>query len=92
MMLLWYGSHWSIWQALLVWVGMVVVSPLIFIGVFLLIAEVIRKPENAHPNVEAHRILDQRLARGEIGVEEYHRLVNLIDGGDPAEANEKIAA
>jgi putative membrane protein len=65
------------------WIGMIVFWGLLIWGAYALITNLTRKPpETGHGNEDAVRILDQRLARGEIGADEYQRLRDLITTGD----------
>jgi len=80
-MMSWYGSGWAWWQAGLMWAGMLVFWGLLIWAVYALVTNLTRKPGPEHRGDDARRILDGRLARGEIDVEEYHRLRDLIDTG-----------
>jgi putative membrane protein len=77
-MMFWSGSHWVFWQVALMWVGMIAFWVLIIWAVFALIANTTQKPEQGHRGDDARRILDQRLAKGEIDAEKYGRLRELI--------------
>jgi putative membrane protein len=86
-MMFWYGGHWLFWQASLMWVGMIVFWGLLIWGIYALIKTANRKPgddERRPPADErgggARRILDERLARGEINPEEYRHLVDVLNG------------
>ena len=53
------------------------------LGAYALITNITRKPLDTRPGTdEPVRILDQRLARGEIDAEEYQRLRDLITTGE----------
>ena len=80
-MMFWYGSGWAWWQGALMWVGMIVFWGLLIWGGYALIANLTRKPGPADGSGDAQRILDERLARGEISPEEYQRLRDLIGPG-----------
>lgn len=82
MMMFWYGGHWAWWQGGLMWVGMIVFWGLLIWGAYALITNLTRKPGTRDAGDDAVRILDQRLARGEIDTDEYHRLHDLITTGD----------
>ncbi len=82
MMMFWYGGHWVFWQVALMWVGMIAFWGLIVWAVFALITSATRRPGVDGRGEEARHILDQRLARGEIDVEEYRRLLDVINDGD----------
>ena len=82
-MMFWYGGHWAFWQAGLMWVGMIAFWGLLIWGGYALITNLTRKPPDAgHGNDDAVRILDRRLASGEIDADEYRRLRELITAGD----------
>jgi len=81
-MMFWYGAHWMWWQASLMWVGMIAFWGLLIWGIYALISTAMRRPGD-QPGGQQHggdarRILDQRLARGEIDAEEYRHLRDLI--------------
>ena len=80
-MMFWYGGGWAWWQAGLMWAGMIVFWGLLIWAVYALITNLTRRPGPEQRGDDARAILDQRLARGEIGAEEYHRLRDLIDTG-----------
>ena len=82
-MMFWYGEHWAWWQGGLMWAGMIVFWGLLIWGAYALITNLTRKPpDTGHSNGDAVRILDLRLARGEIDADEYQRLRELITTGD----------
>ncbi len=79
-MMFWYGGGWAWWQAGLMWVVMIAFWVLLVWAIYALVAGVIRRggePEDG----DARRILDERLARGEIDAEQYQRLREVLDGG-----------
>jgi putative membrane protein len=81
--MMWYwgnGVHW--WGWLLGAIGMVAFWGLIVWGIWFFVASVTRRPDHDHASGGARRILDERLARGEIDAEEYRRLRDLITDGD----------
>ena len=73
----WYGSHWVFWQAAVMWLGMVAFWGLVIWAVYALITSA-RGPAAPRSN-DALRILDERLARGEIDPDEYRRLRELLE-------------
>jgi putative membrane protein len=74
-MMFWYGSHVVFWQAGLMWLGMIAFWALLFWGVFAVVNESTRRTSERPPAArDAQQILDERLAKGEIDVEEYRRL------------------
>ena len=81
-MMFWYGGHWAFWEVGLMWIGMLAFSGLLIWAVYALVMNATRTPPRDDDGGEARRILDQRLARGEIDSEEYRRLRDLIGSGD----------
>jgi putative membrane protein len=77
-MMFWYGAHWMWWQVSLMWVGMIVFWGLLIWGIYALISTAVRRPGDREHGGDPGRILDARLARGEIDAEEYRRLRDLI--------------
>ena len=80
-----YGSNWAFWEVALMWVGMIAFWSLLIWAVYSLIASASRKPDHehhVHDDNQARRILDQRLAKGEIDSEEYRRVCDLIAHDD----------
>jgi len=77
-MMFWYGSHLVFWQAALMWIGMIAFWGLLIWAVYALIASTARRSGGEHRGSDARRILDERLARGEIDTAEYQRLRDLI--------------
>lgn len=80
-MMWWYGGHWAFWQAGLMWTGMVIFWGLLLWGMYALLSAS-RRSGASRRGDEPRRILDERLARGEIGPEEYRRLLDLMRSGD----------
>jgi putative membrane protein len=80
-MMFWYGGHWAFWQASLMWLGMIAFWGLLIWAVYALITAATRKPPRDEDGGEARRILDRRLARGEIDEAEYRRLCDLLSPG-----------
>ena len=81
-MMFWYGDGWSWWQPALMWGGMLVFWGLVIWGVYAVVTAA-RRPARAAPGESAVSILDQRLARGEIGPDEYQRVRGLLDDPGP---------
>jgi putative membrane protein len=83
-MMFWYGGTWAWWQAGLVWLAMIVWWALLAWMVYAMVAGFVRHPgrkqtgDRTGPG-NARRILDERLARGEISVEEHQRLHDALD-------------
>ena len=79
--MMWYwgsGGHW--WWALLGFIGMVAFWGLIIWAAWYFVSGLSRGPDHRQGPGEAKRILDERLARGEIDSDEYRRLLGLITG------------
>jgi putative membrane protein len=83
-MIFWYGSHWGFWPTGLMWAGMLVFWGLLIWGIYAIIASATRRPPGKERGGSARRILDERLARGEIDAEEYWRLRDIIRSDNPA--------
>jgi putative membrane protein len=69
------------------WVGMIAFWGLLIWAIYALITSATRRPGAAAPGDEhsgdqARRILDERLARGEIDTDEYRRLRDALASGD----------
>jgi putative membrane protein len=77
-MMFWYGSHLVFWQAALMWIGMIAFWGLVIWAVHALFAGAARRPGRDPRGSDPRRILDERLARGEIDTAEYQRLRDLI--------------
>jgi len=84
-MMFWYGGGWAWWQAGLMWLAMIAFWAFLIWAIYALVTGVMRREgEPGHggqPPGDARRILDERLARGEIDAEEYRRLREVLDGG-----------
>ena len=88
MMMFWYGGGWAWWQSGLMWIGMIAFWGLLIWAIYALVAGATRRTglglrEREPGDGDARRILDQRLARGEIDAEEYRRLRDLIASRGP---------
>lgn len=82
--MMWYwggGVHW--WGWLLGTIGMIAFWALIICAVWYIVSGPTRRPPN-HPGLQsnAKRVLDERLARGEIDTDEYRRLLAVMREGD----------
>jgi len=82
-MMFWYGGHWAFWQAGVMWAGMTVFWGLLIWGTYVMIRSANRRPGSNEHADDARRILDERLARGEIDAEEYRRLRDMISSDSP---------
>ena len=87
-MMFWYGNAgWPFWEVALMWVGMIAFWGLLIWAVYALITSATRRtgPQprgEEHRGDDARRILDERLARGEIDADEYRRLREVLASGD----------
>ncbi len=78
---MWYwgsGPHW--WGWLLGFFGMVVFWGLLIWAIFAIAHALLGRSTSERREEDPKRILDQRLARGEITPEEYQRTRDAIDG------------
>jgi len=88
-MMFWYGSGGlAFWQVALMWAGMIAFWSLLIWAVYALITGASRRSGPGQDTGtqgsggSARRILDERLARGEIDTEEYRRLREVLASGD----------
>jgi putative membrane protein len=81
-----YGGGWPAWGIALMWIGMLAFLAFLIWAAYALISSTTRRagPDPDRQPGSAARILDDRLARGEIDAEEYQRLRDLI-GSDRSE-------
>jgi uncharacterized membrane protein len=77
-MMLGYGSGWPLWETGLMWAGMIAVLGILIWAGYALITSATRTPGTGHGGEDPRRILDGRLASGEIDAAEYQRLRDLI--------------
>jgi uncharacterized membrane protein len=83
------GGSWPVWEVALMWVGMIAVLGLLIWAGYALVAGSSRRRggEPGEVTGSPRQILGERLARGEIDVAEYQRLLRMIAmGGDQAPA------
>ena len=84
-MMFWNGGGWAWWQAGLMWIVMIAFWALLVWAIYALINGITRRQDQqgsgGQQPGDARRILDERLARGEIDAEEYRRLREVLDGG-----------
>ncbi|HET9896332.1 MAG TPA: hypothetical protein VFQ44_15510 [Streptosporangiaceae bacterium] len=71
-----YDWNWEFWPTELIRIGMIALIVMAIWAVYRLVTQ--HKPARAEYEEQAQQILDQRLARGEIGDAEYIRLRDLI--------------
>lgn len=81
-MMFWYGAHWMFWQSALAWAGMIIFWGIVIWGVYALVSNSRRSADRDRPDRDPRRILDERLARGEIDEAEYKRLRDLLSSSD----------
>jgi putative membrane protein len=83
-MMFWYAGQWAFWQAGLMWGGMIVFWALLIWGIYALVNSSTGRPgRSRETGTDARLILDERLARGEIDMEEYRRLRDVISQDGP---------
>lgn len=90
-MMFWNGGGWAFWQVGLMWVVMIAFWGLVIWAIYALVTSVTRKSGQErrggeHGAGDARRILDERLARGEIDTDEYQRLRDAMAAGDDRSA------
>jgi putative membrane protein len=81
MVMMWYwggGAHW--WGSLLWTIGMVAFWGAIIWAGWYFVTGLSRRPGSEQGPGDAKRILDERLAQGEIDTEEYRRLLAVLCG------------
>ena len=83
-MMLGYGNGWPVWEGTLMWIGMLAFLGVLIWAGYALIGSTTRKPGEPDHGGDLRRILDERLARGEIDTAEYQRLSDLIAHGGQA--------
>ena len=76
-----YGGSWPFWEVGLMWIGMIVIVGLLLWGIYTLVTSLARRPDSKSGGDPAARILDQRLAKGEIDAAEYQRLKDVMTAG-----------
>jgi putative membrane protein len=86
-MMFWNGGGWPFWEVALMWVGMIAFWGLLIWAIYALITSATRwtgpQPRGEeHRGDDARRILDERLARGEIDTDEYRRLRDALASGE----------
>jgi len=73
-----YGGSWPFWEAGLMWLGVIAILVLLFWGIYALVTSQSRKQGSEPAGDAAARILDERLARGEIDAAEYQHLKDVM--------------
>jgi putative membrane protein len=83
-MMFWYGGGWAWWQAGLMWIAMIAFWVFVVWAIYALVTGITRRSgepgRGGQQPGDARRILDERLARGEIDTEEYRRLRDVLEG------------
>jgi putative membrane protein len=72
-MMYWDGGHAAYWQIGLMWLGMLVFWGLVIWAGYLLVTTLSRTDRPVPARESPQEILERRLAKGEIDVEEYRR-------------------
>jgi putative membrane protein len=86
-MMFWYGGGLAWWQASVMWVGVIAFWGFLIWAVYALIGRAASRSGPRTGGEEAsrdgaRRILDERLARGEIDTDEYRRLRDVLTAAD----------
>lgn len=76
-MMYWYGGGWSWWAVSLMWIGMLAFWGLVIWAVYALAVGSSHRDAGDSPD-QARRILDERLARGEIDTDEYRNRLEAL--------------
>ncbi len=76
-----YSDHWVLWEAVLSWTAILAFCAILAWVVLHVLAADRWHPIFGRGPSDAKRILDTRLARGEIDSSEYRRLRDLITDG-----------
>ena len=77
-----FGGGWPFWEVALMWIGMIAFWGLIIWAVYFLVVSATRRNDRDRGDDGPRRVLDQRLAKGEIDAEEYRRVRDLIAHDD----------
>ncbi len=77
-MMFWNGGGWPFWEAGLMWIGMIAFWGLLIWAIYALVTSTVRKPDSTPEGDTAARILDGRLAKGEIDTAEYQHLTDVM--------------
>jgi putative membrane protein len=79
-----YGGGWSVWEMALMWIAMITFAGLLVWGIYALAGGSRRRSyELGEGAGDPVRILDERLARGEIDADEYAQLREALASSSP---------
>ena len=67
-----YGGNWPFWEAGLMWLGVIAILGLLLWAIYALVTSQTRQQDSEPAGDPAARILDERLARGEIEIGRAH--------------------
>ena len=92
LMMLRYGSHLLLWQVALMSLRMIIFWGLLIWGLYVLITGSSRHSATRRQSScgDARQNLDQRLTRGEIDLDQYHRLNELLGYNRPISRPYKV--
>jgi putative membrane protein len=78
-----YGGGWPVWEIALMWIVMIAIVGLLAWGIYALAGGASRRRGNelGEGAGDPARILDERLARGEIDADEYAQLREALASG-----------
>lgn len=75
--MMYYGyGGWTWWQAAVMWIGMIAFWVLIIWSIYFFIA----RSRAATSSPDAKQILDDRLAHGEINLDQYREIRETLEG------------
>ncbi|MHB8246628.1 MAG: SHOCT domain-containing protein [Acidimicrobiales bacterium] len=77
LMFWYYRGGWGFWEIALMWLAMIAFWAFVGWGVYAIATGATRRPGERRDG-DAHHLLDERLARGEIDAEEYRRLDEVL--------------
>jgi putative membrane protein len=86
-MMFWYGSHLAFWQSSVMWVAMLAFWALVGWAIYAMIRLATREssagpPAGPPPEATPRRILEERLARGEVDIDEFRRRREALDAAE----------
>jgi uncharacterized membrane protein len=73
-----YGGNWPFWEAGLMWLGVIAILGLFLWAIYALVTSQTRQQDSEPAGDAAARILDERLAGGEIDAAEYQHLKDVM--------------